>query len=138
MTADRRRRILRAVRVLVVDDDDSTRGVLVEALADEGYVVMPAADGAAALALLEAWRPDLILLDLLMPGMDGWAFTEAYQQIAPPHAPLVLLTAGTVGLEETVAGRPVPAAAGVLPKPFILDDLLALVQRHAQSAPHPA
>jgi CheY-like chemotaxis protein len=127
------------MRVLVVDDDESIRAVLVEALADEGHDVAQAASGAQALTLLQTsngnGRPDLIVLDLLMPGVDGWDFTAAYRALPPPHAPLLLLTAAVVGPEGTVAGRPLPPAAGTLAKPFTLDDLLALVQRHAGSAP---
>ena len=65
-----------------------------------------------------------------MPDVDGWAFAAAYQQMPPPHAPLVLLTAGTVGAGDIVLGRPLPVAADVVPKPFELDDLLAVVRRH--------
>ncbi len=59
------------MRVLVVDNDESIRTVVAEALRDEGYQVAQAADGGAALALLADWPPDRILLDLLMLGMDG-------------------------------------------------------------------
>jgi CheY-like chemotaxis protein len=112
----------------VVDNDESIRAVVAEALRDEGYQVAQAADGGAALALLAAWPPDRILLDLLMPGMDGWAFMEAYQQLAPPYAPVILLTAAALTADGTIAGRPLPTAAGVLAKPFDLDGLLAAVQ----------
>ncbi len=126
------------VRILVVDDDAVLRGVLAEALQDEGYDVVTAATGAGALALVQdeaaRSRPDLIIFDLLMPEMDGWAFAAAYHQSAPPHAPLVLLTAATILADGTVLGRGLPVAAGVLPKPFNLDDLLALVQ--AAGAPN--
>ena len=117
--------------VLVVDDDESTRFVVAEALGDDGYEVVQAADGIGALALLADWRPDLIVLDLLMPEMDGWAFTAAYQQMAPPHAPVLLLTVVTVYTAGGVAGRPLPPAAGTLAKPFDLEALLALVRQFA-------
>ena len=65
---------MRGRRVLVVDDDLSIQGFLAEALADEGYGVRTAANGREALAILREWRPDLILLDLMMPEMDGWEF----------------------------------------------------------------
>src|SRR4051794_34957969 len=117
------------MHVLVVDDDASTRLGGAGALTDEGHEAVPAPDGPGALALLADWRPDVILLDLWLPGMDGWAVIEAYQQLAPPHAPVVLLTAATVGTAGLVGGRPLPPAAGTLAKPFDLDDLLALVRQ---------
>jgi CheY-like chemotaxis protein len=64
-------------RVLVVDDDELIRDTLATALADEGYAVRVAADGRAALDSLHEWRPDLIVLDLMMPEMDGYAFRAA-------------------------------------------------------------
>ncbi len=113
------------MRVLVVDDDAGNRGLLADVLADDGHEVAQAADGAAALALLAGgWQPDVILLDLLMPEMDGWDFLAAYQH----RAPVILLTAATAGPEGTIFGRPLPPAAGVLVKPFPLNDLFAAVR----------
>ena len=118
-----------AVRVLVVEDEESIRAVVAEALVDEGYEVAQAAHGAEGLALLAGgWQPDLILLDLLMPVMDGWAFADAYRQLPPPHAPLVLFTASSLAPEGTSVGQLLPPAAATLAKPFTLDELLAVVQ----------
>jgi CheY-like chemotaxis protein len=120
------------VRVLVVEDEENIRAVVAETLVDEGYEVEQAAHGADALALLAGGRPpDLILLDLLMPVMDGWAFAAAYRQLPPPHAPLVLFTASSLGPEGTSAGRPLPESAATLAKPFDLDELLALIGPYA-------
>ena len=58
-------------RVLVVDDDASIRELLSSALEDDGYEVVPAVNGADALSVCERWRPDVIVLDLMMPVMDG-------------------------------------------------------------------
>jgi CheY-like chemotaxis protein len=63
-----------------------------------------------------------------MPEMDGWAFADAYGQTPPPHAPILFLTAATIWADGTVAGRALPVGARLLPKPFALDDLLAVVQ----------
>ena len=68
-----------AVRVLVVDDDESIRQIVRMCLGDEGYEVFEAANGLDALALLPDCRPDLILLDLRMPVMDGWEFARRYR-----------------------------------------------------------
>ena len=62
-------------RVLVVDDA-GIRDLLDLALAETGYAVGLAADGAAALAMVDAVAPDVILLDMHMPALDGWAFAE--------------------------------------------------------------
>ena len=63
-------------RVLVVDDDASIRELLSTALEDDGYEVVPAINGADALSVCERWRPDVIVLDLMMPIMDGWTFAK--------------------------------------------------------------
>ena len=60
--------------MLVVDDDEATRGALIAILEDEGYRAIGAADGAQALSVCEKEPPSLILLDLMMPVMDGWQF----------------------------------------------------------------
>lgn len=61
-------------RVLVVDDESIIRNFLAEGLTDAGYQVITAHDGAEALDCVQLYRPDAVLLDLLMPVVDGWAF----------------------------------------------------------------
>src|SRR5215216_6047033 len=67
-------------RVLVVEDEPMLRRTLADTLTDEGFAVRQAADGREALELLESWRPHVILLDLLMPIMDGRAFLGELRQ----------------------------------------------------------
>jgi DNA-binding response OmpR family regulator len=115
-------------RVLVVEDDEATRDVLTLALSEEGHAVRQAADAAAGLAILRAWRPDVILLDVELPGPDGWAFRR--EQRALPGAadvPVVVVSAG----HRMVAPSPELTPAVVLPKPFDLDVLLGTVDRLA-------
>jgi DNA-binding response OmpR family regulator len=113
-------------RVLVVDDDPSIQGFLAEALADEGYGVRTAANGREALTILDEWRPDLILLDLMMPEMDGWVF-RARQRTMPAVAavPVIVLSA-TRDLTTKVQTL---APAEVFAKPFDLDALLGTIER---------
>ncbi len=114
---------MNARRVLLVDDDEAIREFVSLFLTDEGYEVATAADGAAALELVTQARPDVILLDLSMPVMDGWEFSEAYRRLPGPHAPVVALTAANDVLKSVQAID----TAGTLAKPFGLDDLLKLL-----------
>jgi len=109
----------------VVDDDDSIRDFIAMALGDEGYEVATVHDGAAALEVMAGFRPDLILLDLRMPGMDGWEFSHAYRQAPPPRVPILVLTAA----RDAGASASEIDADAFLAKPFELRDLLALVER---------
>ena len=114
-----------AVRVLVVDDDESIRQIVRLCLGDEGYDVFEAANGLDALALLPDCRPDLILLDLRMPVMDGWEFARRYRLGPGPHAPIIAFLAA-LNAEAEAADL---EAVGILAKPFDLEDLLAMVRR---------
>ncbi|MBI3978710.1 MAG: response regulator [Chloroflexi bacterium] len=116
-----------AGRVLVVDDDESIREFITLALASEGYEVVAAPHGAAALRLVDKCQPSLILLDLLMPVMDGWEFSRAYHQTPGPHTPIILLTASRGAVESATEMN----AAAFLAKPFDLNDLLDLVNHFA-------
>jgi two-component system, chemotaxis family, chemotaxis protein CheY len=111
--------------VLVIDDDESIRDFLTTALTDEGYAVLTAANGQAALDLLADVSPGLILLDMRMPVMDGWEFARLYRQRPGPHAPLVVMTAARDAIDRASQIE----ADGLLAKPFDLDDLLAVVAR---------
>ena len=113
-----------ADHVLVVDDDPSITGAIRDSLEFQGYRVTTAADGADALRQVESEPPGLILLDMRMPGMNGWEFAERYRAMGI-GAPVVVMTAAANArrwAEEIEADA-------VLPKPFTLDDLFATVDR---------
>jgi DNA-binding response OmpR family regulator len=108
-------------RVLVVDDEPMVRETLGQVLADEGYVVDLAVDGETALDRVRNARPDAILLDLMMPGMNGRQFLQALRS-DPQYAqvPVLLMTA-VHGLEVNLATL---GASEVVEKPFNVDELL--------------
>jgi two-component system response regulator MprA len=113
--------------ILVVEHDDDLRNLLADLLALEGYTVATAEDGQAALELLRHARPDLILLDLLLPRMDGWTFARQCDADPIGHGlPIIVLStassASTVLRELAGTG-----VRRVLEKPFDLGALLALV-----------
>ena len=117
-------------RVLVVDDDEQLRYVLRETMTEDGYEVEAASNGREALTIIERWQPDLIVLDLMMPVMDGETFRQEQRRLGlVERAPVIVLSAAREML--SIAER-VGAAASV-PKPFDLDDLLATVSRLAAS-----
>jgi two-component system response regulator MprA len=108
--------------VLVVDDDVSIRRMLERTLAAEGYRVEAAADGGAALAAVERSMPDLLVLDVAMPGVDGLTVCRRLRK-AGVAAPILLLTArDAVG--DRVAGLDA-GADDYLVKPFATEELLA-------------
>jgi DNA-binding response OmpR family regulator len=108
-------------RVLVVDDEPMVRETLGQVLSDEGYVVDLAVDGETALERVHAARPDAILLDLMMPGMNGRQFLQALRD-EPAYAsvPVMIMTA-VHGLEINLATL---GASEVVEKPFNVDELL--------------
>ena len=112
--------------ILVVEDDETTRELIEDFLSGEGYRVFGAPDGRMGLRLAEELSPGLILLDMLMPLMDGRAFCEEYRQSSGPHAPIVVLTAA---FEAQMSAQHLNAQ-GYLSKPFNLDDLLETIRRH--------
>jgi CheY-like chemotaxis protein len=115
--------------ILVVDDDEALRWLLFWMLTDEGYSVTEAPDGAVALAQIREAAPGLILLDMRMPMLDGWAFARRYRALPGPHAPIICVTAAA-GAEDVAARGAQIGAVATLSKPFDLDDLLALVSRY--------
>jgi CheY-like chemotaxis protein len=117
--------------VLVVDDDPDILDAICDILEAEGYRVSRARHGLEALDRVDEERPSIILLDLMMPVMDGLAFSQALQQRRVEHRiPIVVISAD---------GNPQKAAAvgaqGYLAKPFDIDALLAQV---AQMVGRPA
>lgn len=112
-------------RILVVDDDPIIRMLLVESLKDAGYTVTAARNGAEAIHRALEQRSDMVLLDLLMPGVDGFRFLRERQD--HPHlanVPVIVLSAaGMEGLRDASQLR----ASAVLSKPVDLDVLSAVV-----------
>ncbi len=104
-------------RILVVDDEQLVRETVGGLLADEGYVVDLASSGADALARVKIEKPDAILLDLMMPGMNGRQFLDALRELGQADVPVVVMTA----VQGLAQGGPF---AEVIEKPFDLDDLL--------------
>ncbi len=88
-------------RVLIIDDDAVVRGSLAAVLESEGFLVDEAKDGSEALARAGASAPDLVLLDLNMEGMDGWATFERLNELRP-LAPVVVITARPHQYEQAV------------------------------------
>lgn len=112
-------------RVLVVDDDDAIRSLLHFALAAEGYEARTAEHGGAALEILELWIPHLILLDLMMPVLDGWGFrARQAAEIAWAAIPVIVLSAA---YDEWPRQVEILTVTAVRAKPFDLDDLLVSV-----------
>jgi CheY-like chemotaxis protein len=115
--------------VLIVEDDQDIRDTLAEALEEEGYRVMIVADGAEGLQVLETLRPQLVLLDLFMPGMDGFTFLQAARSAeALRDIPIVALSAGRGNTARTAIQA---GANRFLPKPVRLDQLLEVVEELA-------
>lgn len=111
-------------RILVVDDDPEILSLLRRGLAYEGYTVDTAADGTEALAKARDKEPDLVILDIMMPGIDGIEVSKRLRQAS--DVPVLMLTAkGTVA--DRVAGLE-SGADDYLVKPFAFDELLARVK----------
>jgi two-component system response regulator MprA len=109
-------------RVLVADDDRAIRESLARALELEGYEVVVAVDGAAALAAVKERPADVLILDVMMPGVDGLTVCRVLRS-ERDRTPILMLTARTE-TSDRVAGLDA-GADDYLPKPFDLDELLA-------------
>ena len=123
------------MNVLVVDDQDVIRETLQTALDDEGFTVECASNGREALDILARWKPCVILLDLMMPVMDGWAF-RAEQQRVGNTVPIVLLSAAG----ELDRYQEKLNAAAIIPKPFDLDRVISAIEGvcERRATPRPA
>ncbi|MFN8558970.1 MAG: response regulator [Dehalococcoidia bacterium] len=111
--------------VLVVDDNRGVRDALQIILEEEGYEVRTAADGAEALEAVQAQPPDLLLIDLEMPVMNGWELRRRLCALGV-RTPTVVMTAGGAG--RVIDECPVQ---GHLAKPFTVEELLQTVARIA-------
>jgi DNA-binding response OmpR family regulator len=111
--------------VLVVDDDLTLLSTVARRLSREGYAVKTAGSGIAALKGLEQWWPSLVIVDLMMPGMDGFELSRRIKRIA--DLPIIMLSA--VDASEAKVSALEHYAEDYITKPFDPDELVARVQR---------
>jgi DNA-binding NarL/FixJ family response regulator len=119
--------------VLVVDDTPESLGFLTDMLDDAGYTVLIATDGDSALRLVEQITPDMVLMDAVMPGLDGFeACRRLKQNPQLAHMPVIFMT-GLSETEHVVQGL---AAGGVdfLTKPIVVEELLARMRVHLNNS----
>jgi two-component system, chemotaxis family, chemotaxis protein CheY len=122
-------------QILVVEDDEAIRGLVSEVLRDDGYDVREASNGVEALEQVQKNRPDLIVLDLMMPVMDGWAFVEECRRKSCCDEIPIVVTSASHDLPHTAEKLRTFGVRTCLAKPFDVDGLLALVERYVPLAP---
>jgi adenylate cyclase len=113
-------------KILVVDDVPQNVRLLEAVLVPRGYQVLTANDGIAALELVESERPDLILLDVMMPGLDGYAVCSHLRENDETAVLPVIMVTSSIGQEKTKAIE--AGADDFIPKPFNHDELLTRVR----------
>jgi DNA-binding response OmpR family regulator len=123
--------------ILLVEDDRDVRAALSAVLVDEGFEVLAAPNGYDALASIEQHRLDVIILDWMMPVVDGADFVRALRSEYHISTPVLVITAGRVSRDEALAA----GADDYLQKPFDINDLLSRihtlsVRDHAAAPTH--
>jgi len=117
------------VKVMVVDDSATIRRTAQTLLTKEGYAVVTAEDGFEALAKIVDHAPDLVLLDIMMPRLDGYQTCAVVKSNAAfRHIPVIMLSSKD-GVFDKARGRLV-GSEGFVSKPFTRDDLLEVIRQH--------
>jgi len=114
-------------QVLVVDDTEIVRAAVAQVVRRMGHTAVTAASGPDALALVARTVPDLALLDLRMPGMDGVALYEALRSQLGARCPPVLIVSASPAEEVARRVGPLGRPAGHVKKPFALDELVRAI-----------
>jgi two-component system KDP operon response regulator KdpE len=110
-------------KILIIDDDALLLRMIHLSLQSQGFSVFTAIDGEEGLTLFHQIAPDLVILDIMMPGMDGWEVCGRLRQISP--VPIIFLTA--LGSEENIVDGLMEGADDYLVKPFTVTELRARV-----------
>jgi len=113
-------------RILVVDDEPQVVWMLQFSLEAEGYHTLSARDGRAALDEVREHHPSVVLLDIMMPVMDGWAFLEELQALPADERPRVIVVSARSSLRDRAKAAELGADAFVA-KPFNVEDLLVVL-----------
>lgn len=123
-----------SARVLVVEDDEGISEAIAFKLRKHGYTCLTAADGLEGLRLLRRENPDLMVLDLMLPGMDGWKLCEQARQESF-DLPIIIVSARTSEFDKVQALS--LGADDYLTKPFSMNELVARVEAHLRRAQRP-
>lgn len=116
-------------RVLVIDDDLPIRGMLAAALRQQGFQVLLAGDGAEGQRAMTIHQPNVILLDLAMPDVNGWDFLQRLQETGHLGRIPIIVVSAHVRVDPQALLQ--MGVAAILPKPFHLPDLLDLIEHLA-------
>jgi DNA-binding response OmpR family regulator len=123
-------------RVLVVEDDPWIQWMIADDLADRGFEVLTADDGVKALGYIGEIRPDVIVLDLMLPRLNGWQFLDRYHAVTGGAViPIVVVTAAR---SADVANAAHGGVCKYLPKPFDIEELAHAVAQLASPQPTPS
>jgi DNA-binding response OmpR family regulator len=112
-------------QILVVDDDPAIRQLLADVLELEGHEVRPAADGLDAVREIEAARPDFVVLDVMMPHLDGYGVLRAIRRSGAAPVPVLMLTAAAGA--DAASRAWADGADYYLAKPFSADEVINLI-----------
>jgi DNA-binding response OmpR family regulator len=117
-------------RVLVVEDDLPLRGMLAAALRQNGFQVLLAGDGREAQRAVEIHHPQVVLLDLMMPEVNGWDFLQSLKETGFLSRLKVIVISAHLRVDPQALLE--MGAAAMLPKPFNLDELMSLIDHLAK------
>lgn len=120
-------------RVLIVEDEPDLAWVERFNLETEGYEVRWAAEGREALSALDDFKPQVIVLDLMLPHVDGWAVLDKTQGIPGSLRPKIIVVSAVAGMEDRMKAE-YEGVGQFLTKPFEMEDLLRLVAEALQAA----
>jgi DNA-binding response OmpR family regulator len=116
-------------RVLVIDDDLPLRGMLAAALRQHGFQVLLAGDGAEGQRALNLHKPDVVLLDLAMPDVNGWDFLQRLQETGHLGNVAIIVLSAHLHVEPQAILR--MGVKAILPKPFNLPELIDVIEHIA-------
>jgi len=116
-------------RVLVVDDDLPLRGMLSAALRQSGFQVLLAGDGGEAERAVTLHNPHIVLLDLMMPGINGWDFLQKMRETGRIDSIPIIVISAHLRIEPHAVLQ--MGVSAILPKPFNLEELIHLIEHFA-------
>lgn len=120
-------------RILIVEDEADLAWVEQFNLESEGYEVQVAPEGLTALQALDSFTPDVLVLDVMLPHVDGWAVLSKAQDLPEERRPKVIVVSAVAGVGDEAKARSL-GVVSFLAKPFEMDELLRLVEEALQAA----